>query len=228
MIEQLFFADQTDEPVRVFAVLLGLLLAFICGQVLSWTYMLTHSGASYSRTYVSSLVIMPILVSMVMMVLSNNLITAFGLMALFAIVRFRNILRDTLDTCYILAGITLGMACGTGRYATAVAGLLLICGVLHYLALTAFGVRHRYDLILNLHWSRSLDELPSLSQLLKRHALKTTIASQHAHDDNQGADLSYRLVLRDPGRWTDLLKEVRGLEGASHVTALSAQDESEI
>ncbi|MCD8481426.1 MAG: hypothetical protein LR015_01340 [Verrucomicrobia bacterium] len=65
-----------------------------------------------------------------MMVLSNNLVTAFSLMALFAIVRFRNILRDTLDTCYILGCITLGMACGTGRYGTALVGLMLLCGIL--------------------------------------------------------------------------------------------------
>lgn len=228
MIQELFFADQTDEPVRVFAVLLGLLLAFVCGQVMAWTYMYTHSGSSYSRTYVNSLVVMPILVAMVMMVLSNNLITAFGLMALFAIVRFRNILRDTLDTCYILAGITLGMACGTGRYATALAGLVLVCGVLVYLAVTAFGTRNRYDLILNLQWTRPLEELPRLRELLRRHTLQAVCASQHAYDESVGADLSYRLVLRDPARWVELLTEVRALEGTAHVTGLSAQDESQI
>lgn len=228
MIEQLFFADQTQEPVRVFAVILGLLLAFICGQALSWTYMYTHSGFSYSRTYVSSLVVMPILVAMVMMVLSNNLITAFGLMALFAIVRFRNILRDTLDTCYILAGITLGMACGTGRYATAAMGLALICGVLIYLAVTSFGQRHRYDFILNLRWNRPVEELPRLADLLRRHAVQSICASQHVHPEANGADLSYRLVLRDPSRWSELVNEVREVEGASEVSGLSAQDESEM
>jgi ABC-type microcin C transport system permease subunit YejE len=57
--------------------------------------MLTHAGISYSRSFVNSLVVMPVLVSLVMQVLNNNLVTAFGLMAIFAIVRFQNILRDT-------------------------------------------------------------------------------------------------------------------------------------
>jgi len=43
-------------------------------------------------------------------VLVNNLVTAFGMMAVFAIVRFRNILRDTLDTTYILISLVIGMA----------------------------------------------------------------------------------------------------------------------
>ena len=68
--------------------LMGLLLAFVCGHAIAWVYMFTHTGLSYSKSFVNSLVVIPTIVSMVMLVLSNNLVTAFGLMAIFAIVRF--------------------------------------------------------------------------------------------------------------------------------------------
>ncbi len=228
MIEEFFRAEAVAEPVSFSAILLALFLAFLCGQVIAWVYMITHSGLSYSRTYVSSLVIMPFLVSMVMMVLSNNLVTAFGLMALFAIVRFRNILRDTLDTCYILAGITLGMACGTQRYGTAVIGLVVIATILLYLWYSSFGSRHRYDVVLNLHWARPLAELPELQSLLQRHSRRTQCASQRSSGEEEGSDLSYRLLLRDPSRMDELFTEVRRLEGAKRVTGLMAQEQSEI
>lgn len=228
MIEQLISGDITREPVNMQMVLLGLLLSFVGGQLLAWVYMVTHSGLSYSRTYVNSLVIIPFLVAMVMTVLANNIITAFGLMALFAIVRFRNILRDTLDTCYILAAITIGMAAGTQRHATAVVGLLILAGILLYLRYAYFGSRHRYDLVLNLHWDRSLSDLDELVGLLRRHSKRTQCASQRAHDEGKGTDLSYRLLLRDPSRTEDLFNEVRALPGTSRVTGLSAQDESEM
>jgi hypothetical protein len=228
MLEQLLVSDQSAEPVHFHAVLLGMVLSFVCGQVLAWVYMFTHSGLSYSRSYVNALVIMPFLVSTVMMVLSNNLVTAFGLMALFAIVRFRNILRDTLDTCYILSAITLGMASGTGRHGTALAGLILLCLILFYLSFTSFGNRQRYDVILNLHWSRPLGEMQDFLMLLRRHSRLTTCASQRVLDGGDGADLSYRLLLRDPDRLGDLIEEVRAFEGATRVTGLSAQDESEL
>lgn len=228
MLEQILASDQSAEPVNFNAVLLGMLLSFVCGQVLAWIYMFTHSGLSYSRSYVNSLVIMPFLVSTVMMVLSNNLVTAFGLMALFAIVRFRNILRDTLDTCYILSAITLGMASGTGRHGTAIAGLLLLALILLYLSFTSFGNRQRYDVILNLHWSRPLGEIGDFLKLLRRHSRLSTCASQRVLDGGDGVDLSYRLLLRDPDRVADLIEEVRTFDGASRVTGLSAQDESEL
>ena len=53
--------------------------AFACGHVIAWVYMFTHSGLSYSRSFVNALIVMPTIVSLVMMVLQNNLITAFTL-----------------------------------------------------------------------------------------------------------------------------------------------------
>jgi hypothetical protein len=227
-MEWLLSGDMAMEPVSGKAVVLTLLLSFVCGQILAWIYMFTHSGLSYSRTYVNSIVIMPFLVAMVMTVLSNSIVTAFGLMALFAIVRFRNILRDTLDTCFILAAITIGMACGTQRYGTAVIGLAIAAGIFFYLWYSSFGSRQRFDLILNLHWARPLSDLPHLVELLRRHSRRTDCASQRSDEEGAGADLSYRLLLRDPSRMDELFEEVRALSGTARVTGLAARDESEL
>src|SRR5688572_33468440 len=99
--------DYGSAPPNWPAMVLGLLIAFGAGQIIAWVYMLTHSGLSYSRSFVNALIIMPTIVTMVMTVLSNSLVTAFGMMAVFAIVRFRSILRDTLDTTYILSVLVI-------------------------------------------------------------------------------------------------------------------------
>ncbi|MCC5849506.1 MAG: DUF4956 domain-containing protein [Verrucomicrobia bacterium] len=227
MIEQLLFSDAVLAPVDWTRVLLSVLLAFVSGQTLAWTYMFTHTGLSYSRSYVTSLVMIPMLVSLVMMVLANNLTTAFGLMSLFAIVRFRNVLRDTMDTCFILAGITVGMASGTGRYGTAVLGLSAICLVLLYLSFAQFGVRHRFDAILNLHWDGSPADTLEIDHLLRRHsrrAVRVGLESTESH----GTDLSFRLLLRDPARLGELQEEAQTLQHASRVSVMSTMDESEI
>jgi hypothetical protein len=210
------------------AMILGLLLAFACGHVVSWVYMMTHSGLSYSRSFVNSLILMPPIVALVMLILTNNLITAFGMMAVFAIVRFRNILRDTLDTTYILISLVIGMAAGPQKFASAIIGTALVSTTLLYLWYTAYGSRHRYDLILNMHWARSTRELPELDRVLDRHSFKAHLASQRSHEGYEGADLSYRLLLRDSNRIDDLLNEIRQINGVSRVTSMLAEDESEI
>src|SRR6266513_678454 len=131
--------DNATMPVNWPAILLGLLLACACGHVLAWVYRFT-----YSRSFVNALIIMPTIVALVMMVLQNNLITAFGMMAVFAIVRFRNILRDTLDTSYVLALLVIGMAAGTQKFTSAIIGCLVVAVGMIYLWYTSFGSRHRY------------------------------------------------------------------------------------
>lgn len=228
MSDWILYGDAGLMPTNVPALILSLLLAFLCGQLIAWIYMMTHTGLSYSRSFVNALLVIPTLVSLVMMVLSNNLVTAFGLMAVFAIVRFRNILRDTLDTTYILAVIVIGMACGTMKYATAIIGTAVSAAMMLYLWYTQFGTRHRYDTIVNLHWGRPLSEVTDLALLLKRHCQKTHCASQRANEGYEGIDLSYRLLLRDPNRMEDLLEELRTFAGVSRVTGLRSEDESEI
>src|SRR6266567_6165825 len=228
MIDWITQSDYGTLPPNWPAMLLGLLLAFACGHVIAWVYMLTHSGLSYSRSFVNALIVMPVLVALVMMVLANNLITAFGMMAVFAIVRFRNILRDTLDTSYVLIVIVLGMATGTQKFASAILGTALASVALLYLWYTSFGSRHRYDLIVNLHWNRSVKELIDLRRVLDRHSWKAHLASQRSHEGYEGTDLSYRLRLRDANRVEDLLTELRQVTGVSRVTSMMAEDESEL
>jgi hypothetical protein len=224
----LFLGDFGSAPTSFQILLLALLLAFLCGQLIAWVYVFTHSGVSYSRSYVVSLIVLPVLVALVLMVMSNNLITAFGLIAVFAVVRFRNVLRDTLDTCYVLAAIILGTACGTQKFSSAVIGGIVLSGLFIYLWMTASGTRHRFDLILNVKWMRASHELNHLMRLLDRHCLRVHVANQHFGQGVEGIDLSYRLLLRNPARAAEMLSELAALPGVERVSSVQAADESEI
>lgn len=220
--------DYGSAPTSLEILALGLLLAFLSGQLFAWTYVLTHSGVSYSRSFVVSLIVLPVLVALVLMIMANNLVTAFGLIAVFAVIRFRNALRDTLDTCYVLAVIILGTAAGTQKFSTAVIGSIVTAALFVFLWMTASGTRHRFDLILNVRWMRTQDELSEVRQLLERHSLRVHIANQHFGAGMEGADLSYRVLLRDPARAAELLKELADLPGVNRVSSVQAADESEI
>lgn len=228
ILNSFLHGDYGTQPTNLPAVILGLLLAFASGHIIAWVYMATHSGLSYSRSFVNSLIVMPTIVTLVMNVMSNNLITAFGLMAVFAIVRFRNILRDTLDTTYVLTVLVIGMACGTQKFTTAVLGSGACALGMLYLSATSFGSRHRYDIILNLHWSLTALEMPELDTVLDRHSRNKHCARQSSHDGYEGTDISYRLLLRDPRRVNDLLEELKATKGVSRVNWIHAEEESEV
>jgi len=120
------------------------------------------------------------------------------------------------------------MACGTQRFSLAVIATLSVAAIMFFLWYTAYGTRHRYDLIVNLHWGRPAADLPYLLRVLQRHSRAVYCATRRSDERQQGMDLSYRLLLRDPSRVEDLLNELRAVEGVSRLTSLQAQEESEL
>ena len=208
-------------------VLMVLLLAFCLGHIIGWVYMLTHTSLSYSRMFVAALVAVPVIVSLVMVLMAGNISVAFGLLAVFAVVRFRNVLKDTRDTVFILWGIIQGMAVGTMRFSIAVIGCFVIALLFAYLRFTSFGSRHRYDVVLSLHWTGEPSNLAELKPILHRHAVRAKLASQRSAGD-EGVDLSYRMLLRDPSRSRELIHDLQRTQGVAHASLYHREDESEI
>jgi hypothetical protein len=199
-----------------------LVLAFVIGQVIGWTYMYTHRVLSYSQTFTTSLVVLPVLVALMMMLMSGNVIIAFGLLAVFAVVRFRNVLKDTRDTCYVLWAIVEGMAVGTRHESTAIIGTMVMVTISFYLRLTQFGSRQRYDVVLNLLCAADAN----LTPVLRRHSRKVQLAASRKVGDDM--DMSYRLQLRDPSRSHDLQAELETTQGVQRVSLFMREDESEV
>jgi len=154
-------------------------------------------------------------------------VIAFGLLAVFAVVRFRNVLKDTRDTVFILWAISLGMAVGTMRFRTAVLGCVLVAAIFLYLRFTLFGTRHRYDVVLSLHWDGEGPVRDLLGPVLRRHSARVQLASERGSPEG-GLDLSYRLLLRDPSRSRELLNELQMVAGVTQASLYLREDESEI
>ena len=88
-------------PTATADVLANLLVAFVCGLMMSIIYRITYRGPSYSVTFVNSLVLLSIISAIVIMVIGNNIARAFGLVGAMSIIRFRTAVRDTMDLVFI-------------------------------------------------------------------------------------------------------------------------------
>jgi hypothetical protein len=251
-LDGLMSGDAGGNVLSSEAVLLALLVSFCIGHVVAWVYVWTHEGLSYSRMFAGSLLAMPVIVALVMLLMAGNLIIAFGLLAVFTVVRFRNVLKDTRDTTFVLWTIIEGMAAGTMKYGLAVLGCAVVAAVFLYLKLTAFGGRHRYDAILNVQFVTANgaaavrtdadddddDDEPDNERphdnredsrfrpVLRRHALRAQLTNRRELDESR-RDQTYQLVLRDPSRSRELLKELEATEGVVHVALYRREEESE-
>ena len=64
----------------------------------------------YRQSYVQTIIIMPVIISMIMMIVGSNVATAFTMMWALSIVRFRNSLKDTRDLWFIFFAVVVWMA----------------------------------------------------------------------------------------------------------------------
>ena len=207
---------------------LTLLLAFVLGQVIAWTYAWTHSGLSYSRSYTQSLVLMTIVVSLVMFVIGDSIITAFGLLGALAMIRFRNVLKDTRDTVFVFMSLVVGMAVGSQRFMIAILGTVALLLVVLYLNLTSFGTLGRFDGYLTLRLGAPERAGAESSRLLQRFCRAVKQVSTRQAGDELGAEFVYQIGLRDRDRSAELIGELKRLEGVQHVSLVLRSELSEV
>lgn len=227
LLDILRFGDPgASQPVET--VVLSLLMGFVLGQIIGWVYMATHTTPSYSSSFVASLVVLPVIVALMMILMAGSLFIAFGLLAVFAVVRFRNVLKDTRDTTYILWAIVEGMAVGTFRYSTALVGAGCVVLVLLYLWLTEFGVRHRFDAALSVSVPVDVGGTrEKLEQILHRFSDRTILTGERLSADARNI-LSYRLLLRDPARRGELRAELASAGDVQELSFYLQDDEAEL
>jgi uncharacterized membrane protein YhiD involved in acid resistance len=195
--------------------MVSLLLAFVIGQLVAWVYVVTHSGLSYSRLFSQSLVLLTIIAALVMHVIGNSLIAAFGLIGALAIIRFRNVLKDTRDTAFVFLCLVVGMAIGSQRYLVAIVGATFLLLVSAWLHLTAFGTRARFDGHLTCRVRSESGTESEFLQVLDRFLRsRKAVTVQTGGED---IEYVYEVRLRDRARGQELVETLRRSPGVRDV-----------
>jgi len=200
-------------------IVLSLLLAFVLGQLIAWVYYATHSGLSYSRSFVQSLIMITVVLSMVMTIIGNNIITAVGLMGALAIVRFRNIIKDTRDIAFIFCALVVGMATGSQRYMTAIFGAVFLCLIAIYLYVTAFGTHQPHNGFLRFSVRGHIGPDHPIPTILKRFCgTFTLISAQDSGFGTAEVEYAYQLMIRNAASNAEMLAKLKGVEGVENIS----------
>ena len=224
LLESLDGLDRLPPAPSLESLLLALLLAFVLGMVLAQAYSWTHAGLSYSRSFTQSLVVMSVVITVLMTVIGDSIVTAFGLLGALALVRFRNVLKDTRDTVFVLMAIVIGVSVGTQRFVTGIVGTLAMVGLVWYLETIAFGSLDRFQGYLTVRAAAGPATQAEAEAVLHRFCHRYRQLSKRQSDGDDAAEVVYQVGLRDRTRMPELLGELRGVPGVSQATAL-VQDE---
>nr|MCR4943722.1 DUF4956 domain-containing protein [Clostridium sp.] len=88
--------------------------SIVLGLIISIVYMENQKKEGYSNGFALTLVMLPVIISIIILLVGNNVARAFSLAGAFSIIRFRSAPGDPKDISYVFFTLAVGLACGMG------------------------------------------------------------------------------------------------------------------
>lgn len=132
-ITDLFHYDSETGESTIWMSLAAMAIALILSLIITTVYQHTFNGENYSQDFVHTIIMMSVVVSVVMNVVSGNAGVAFGLFAVFSLIRFRSAVTNAKDIAYIFFGLCVGMTCGLFQFQLAILLTVFASAVFYFL-----------------------------------------------------------------------------------------------
>jgi len=205
-------------PLSVGEILVNFITAFICGVMISWLYRKTYKGPGDSPSFVSSMILLTLITTMVIMIIGNNLARAFGLVGAMSIIRFRAAVKDTIDIVFIFFSLGVGLAAGSGALSIAFIGTVLIGAIVLILAkLPVFGAQRR-EYLLQFSYTANDSDKPPYLDLMSRYCKRQRMVNVTAPGETDRIDVSYYVQLRDGDQNQRFLRDLQAIPGVRQVS----------
>ena len=199
--------------------LLCLLFAGICGGI---TALALRKESTASRSFLLSLVVLPIIVTTVILMVNGNVGTGIAVAGAFSLVRFRSAAGKARDITAIFLVMTAGLACAAGYVAAALLFTVIASGVILLLNRIPMGCERGMALHItvpeSLHFADAFDDL--FAQYTKSCKLVK------AKTSNMGSlyKLDYQIEMKDPAAMQEFLDALRCRNGNLEIALLNVNE----
>lgn len=198
--------------------LVRLLVAGAYGACVAGIYRLSHGRhESDSRTLITTLVLLSILIAMVSMVIGDNVARAFSLVGALSIVRFRTVVEDTRDTAFVIFAVIVGMAAGAGLLLVPLLAIPVVGVVAIGLGRSEKPVEKKVresTLIVRLALERDAAELAGI---FDKHLEECRLVSVETARQGAALEMKYHVRLRNTTAMPALVRELNQVEGVQGV-----------
>ncbi|MBQ9148936.1 MAG: DUF4956 domain-containing protein [Oscillospiraceae bacterium] len=107
-------------------VLVAIALSFVLSLFIVFIYRVTYAGVNYSRGFVGTLMMLSMVTTVVILVISSNVVLSLGMVGALSIVRFRTAVKEATDTAFLFWAIATGIICGAGYVTISILATLLL------------------------------------------------------------------------------------------------------
>ncbi|MGI6546432.1 MAG: DUF4956 domain-containing protein [Fastidiosipilaceae bacterium] len=218
MFDSIFSTLSADDSLTLPGLLIALGVALALGLAISLVYMKTHKTKTPSQSFALTLVVLPVVITVIILLVGNNVARAFSLAGAFSIIRFRSAPGDPKDITYVLLCMAVGLATGMGFIAYAAVVATLLCLVMILLDAVQFGKSGRAEKLLKITIPESLDYENAFDSIMKKYTLSSSLRKVKTADLGSLYELSYFIVTKDGISEKDFIDELRCRNGNLNIT----------
>jgi uncharacterized membrane protein YhiD involved in acid resistance len=207
---------------------ISLSLAFVLSVLIGWVYRFTHRNISYSQSYVQTLVILGMLISLIMLVVGSNIARAFALVGALSVVRFRNAIKETRDVGFIFLVMGVGMAAGTRFYTLAVVAAVAICLIIVVMYRFNWFASNVQRQVVKVQIPPDGDYLNTIQDVLIRHTSEFELVSMESIRGGALNEIMYTVRLKKGHEPGELIAALSERTAGQRVTVLTGYDQTDL
>lgn len=194
-------------------VLETLIAASIIGFVISLVYLFTHKKEGYSQAFCVALILLAPIVGMVILVIGNNVATAFSLAGAFALVRFRSAPGDPKDIAFVFMSVTMGLTCGLGYWIWAAFATVILCAIIIILYFTNYARKKGENYVLRITVPETLNYVGAFDDVLNKYCDRFKMTRVKSVDFGALFEISFDISMKDTNDVRKMMDDVRALNG---------------
>ncbi len=217
----IFFNNIEVTPLTITSLLIVLITSTILGGILSLVYIYTHKRKVYDHSFSMTLFLLPLVISIIVLLISDNLARAFSLAGVFTLVRFRTAIADSRDITYILSTVGIALASAMGFIEVAIIITAFVSAtlmVIHFLKLDKDSTSHaKLKIIIpeNLNYSNVFDEV------FKKYVTSFQLQKVKTTDFGTMFELTYLIKIKQNIDQKSFLDDLRVRNGNLSITLTS-------
>jgi uncharacterized membrane protein YhiD involved in acid resistance len=221
------FQDLTSE-FTVIDVVLVFFLSFVLSAFIGWIYKITHSGTSYTQSFVFTLVLNGMVVALVMMIVGSNIARAFSLVGALSIIRFRNAVKETRDVGFIFFTMAIGMAVGTQFYTLAIIGAVVISLLILLMVRFDWFSQNMSNQILRVYVPGDAPFNDLFENIFLRYTDSSELIAVDSVQSGMLTELTYSVGLKKPALADALIADIKKLNNNNKVTLITGYNGTDL
>ncbi|MGN0521649.1 MAG: DUF4956 domain-containing protein [Eubacterium sp.] len=194
-------------------VLETVIAAAIIGLIISLVYLFTHRKDGYSQAFCVALILLAPIVGMVILVIGNNIATAFSLAGAFALVRFRSAPGDPKDIAFVFMSVTMGLTCGLGYWIWAAFATIILCAIILILYFSNYAGKKGERFVLKITVPETLNYIGAFDECLNKYCRSYKMIQVKSVDFGALFELSFNVDIKDPKQIREMLDDLRAMNG---------------